>query len=426
MSWKEVAVLILVVLNGNGNGNAASAFSIDRKSWRYKGHSIAYEECVGVGKREVNDSFEVEEIPVLVLNGFGVGSFHQHRLMPHLTGGDGSSCRRVYGVDYLGQGQSWPIDCDDGNSSNERGLVYSIDTWTDQILEFIEDVILPASSTSNPHTQVHLIGNSVGGHLSAILAAKRPDLISSICLLNATPVWGLNLPGWDGVLPPPAIPRWIGRRLFDAIRDLGTIDKYLSAAYHRREAFEKDGDANLGADIRGCTEGAGGHAAFASILWSSPSTQGNDFYSILTNVQCDVLLLFGKNDPWCTPAFAKRMYQSLTRRSRRRNQCVQRYVELENVGHCPNHEAPTAVGRIASRWMGSSSGVSGGDRNGHVDRHARSLSLFHGESKEMDTHSGTPSLVWSVDEPWGEVVAREVPDSEIALSWTEQLLTRMV
>mmetsp|Transcript_54109 Transcript_54109/g.63228 ORF Transcript_54109/g.63228 Transcript_54109/m.63228 type:complete len:139 (+) Transcript_54109:134-550(+) len=137
MSWKELTlVLILVVVNRNGNGNAASAFSIDRKSWRYKGHSIAYEECVGVGKRDVNmndnNSFEVrEEIPVLVLNGFGVGSFHQHRLMPHLTGGDGdgdgSSCRRVYGVDYLGQGQSWPIDCDDGNSSNERGLVYSID-----------------------------------------------------------------------------------------------------------------------------------------------------------------------------------------------------------------------------------------------------------------------------------------------------------
>eukprot|EP00592_Proboscia_alata_P016324 CAMPEP_0194396972 /NCGR_PEP_ID=MMETSP0174-20130528/125284_1 /TAXON_ID=216777 /ORGANISM="Proboscia alata, Strain PI-D3" /LENGTH=169 /DNA_ID=CAMNT_0039193095 /DNA_START=97 /DNA_END=607 /DNA_ORIENTATION=+ len=133
MSWKEltlVLILVVVELNGNGGNGNAAAFSIDRKSWRYKGHSIAYEECVGVGKREVNvndnNSFEVrEEIPVLVLNGFGVGSFHQHRLMPHLTGGDGdgdgSSCRRVYGVDYLGQGQSWPIDCDDGNSSNDGG-----------------------------------------------------------------------------------------------------------------------------------------------------------------------------------------------------------------------------------------------------------------------------------------------------------------
>jgi len=112
------------------------------------------------------------------------------------------------------------------------------------------------------------------------------------------------------------------------------------------------------------------------------------------------------------------MYQSLTQRQP--PQFVQRYVELENVGHCPNHEAPTAVGRIASRWMGSNS------RGGHVDRRTRSLSLFHGDSKETDTHTHTPPLVWSVDEPWGEVVAREVPDSEIALSWTEHLFTRMV
>jgi hypothetical protein len=31
--------------------------------------------------------------------------------------------RQVYGIDYLGQqGRSWPVDCDDGNSENERKL----------------------------------------------------------------------------------------------------------------------------------------------------------------------------------------------------------------------------------------------------------------------------------------------------------------
>ena len=117
--------------------------------------------------------------------------------------------------------------------------------------------------------KVHLIGNSVGGHLSAILAAKRPDLIESICLLNATPVWGLNLPGWDGVLPPPFLPRKIGRYLFDRIRDLNTLEKYLVAAYYYRDAFDK----KLIGDIRGCTEGKGGHAAFASIMWSPPTVR---------------------------------------------------------------------------------------------------------------------------------------------------------
>jgi len=171
----------------------------------------------------------------------------------------------LYGIDYLGQGRSWPIDCDDGNSENEAGLVYSADIWLQQVVDFIEHVILPQHDKP---TKVHVVGNSVGGHLAAVLAARRPDLVASLCLLNPTPVWGLNLPGWSGHLPPPAIPRRIGRFLFDRIRDLNTIEKYLANAYANRAAFDEE----LMQQIRGCTEGKGGHAAFASILWSPPAT----------------------------------------------------------------------------------------------------------------------------------------------------------
>lgn len=47
----------------------------------------------------------------------------------------------------------------------------------------------------------------------------------------------MNLPGWSGNLPPPLIPRAIGRYLFDRIRDLKTIDTYLQAAYANKSAF---------------------------------------------------------------------------------------------------------------------------------------------------------------------------------------------
>lgn len=275
---------------------ASKAFVIESKSWLYKGHHIGYEEANRI--KEVDENNHVAKSPkngvnpILVLNGFGVGSFHQHRLMPNLISVQPSSSsssssnhattknensnnnqeivRTVYGIDYLGQGRSWPIDCDDGNSKNEKGLIYSIDTWVDQIVEFIETVIVPNHATERMGSEtlkVHLIGNSVGGHLSAILAAKRPDLIESITLLNATPVWGLNLPFWDGQLPPPPIPRKIGRYLFDRIRDLNTIEKYLESAYSNRDAFDQE----LMSQIRACTEGRGGHAAFASILWSAPT-----------------------------------------------------------------------------------------------------------------------------------------------------------
>ena len=47
----------------------------------------------------------------------------------------------MYGIDYLGQGRSWPIDCNDGNSESEAGLIYSVDTWADQVIAFINEVI---------------------------------------------------------------------------------------------------------------------------------------------------------------------------------------------------------------------------------------------------------------------------------------------
>mmetsp|Transcript_29633 Transcript_29633/g.42024 ORF Transcript_29633/g.42024 Transcript_29633/m.42024 type:complete len:139 (-) Transcript_29633:345-761(-) len=63
--------------------------------------------------------------------------------------------------------------------------------------------------------------------------------------------------------------------------------------------------------IRACTEGKGGHAAFASIMWSPPATmrpnaESQDFFKNLLHVKCDVLLIFGEQDPWCKPAFAKK------------------------------------------------------------------------------------------------------------------------
>jgi hypothetical protein len=154
--------------------------------------------------------------------------------------------------------------------------------------------------------------------------------------------------------------------------------------------------------IKSCTDGKGGHAAFASIMFSPPATytpeEPTSFYKNLSKLECDVLLLFGKEDPWCTPAFAKKMFQCLQEResSPSHQNFVHRYVELENVGHCPNHEAPTAVGHIASRWVRAE------------DRDANSLCLLD-EEKDV------------FDEDWGEVDGKNV-----SLSFMENLITTFV
>ena len=95
--------------------------------------------------------------------------------------------------------------------------------------------------------------------------------MSSLSLLNATPVWGLNLPGWDGMLPPPAVPAFDGTHrdgfFFDDGGGGGGGNGGRGGTGARAGA--------LGEKIRACTEGGGGHAAFASILWSAPTSESS-------------------------------------------------------------------------------------------------------------------------------------------------------
>ncbi|CAJ1942504.1 unnamed protein product [Cylindrotheca closterium] len=369
------------------------SYVIQPNKWDYRGHDIAFEVSHSRGDSDVS-TIPSKKTPILLLNGFGVGSFHQHRLIAELVvsdkeessnvdNPDDDNYQTVYCIDYLGQGSSWPRDCADGLSENEKGLAYCAELWIDQLATFIEQVVMP----QHQGKKVHVVGNSVGGHLAAHLAYQRPDLVETICLLNPTPVWGLNLPGWSGHLPPPKVPRAIGRFLFDKIRELGTIEKYLDAAYTRKDAF----DETLMNQIRACTLGAGGHAAFASILWSKPLLVAGekDFQKCLAGVDCDVLLLFGKDDPWCKPAFAKKMLQAL---NSRKNGKAQRYVEVENCGHCPNHEAPQAVGSVVTKWVNS------------MYRDAKSVSLVRSEKEVFD-------------EAWGAtpISERQVEDIELSL-----------
>lgn len=404
MQMRRPLLVLLVVLSTA----LCKSFVIQPGVWRYKDHPIAYEQARVVADEATAqlDTTNSQETPVLLLNGFGVGSFHQHRLISSMMKGgkeDTSSStatdsRAIYTIDYLGQGKSWPEGCDDGTSASEEGLRYCGGTWVDQIIQFIEHVIRPQHGTGRG--KVHIVGNSVGGHLAVFIAAYRPDLVESICLLNATPVWGLNLPGWNGNLPAPKIPRLVGRYLFDRIRDLDTIEKYLETAYANRDAF----DQTLMNQIRSCTESQGGHAAFASIMWSPPITvplssgERGNYEACLESLECDVLLLFGSDDPWCKPAFAKRMLNNLSKRPANK---IHRYIELSNVGHCPNHEAPTAVARVLQGWLEA------------TNRRSDQLSLLQADTEV-------------VRESWGKTVARERSESEIPLSTMDRIATTFV
>ena len=170
--------------------------------------------------------------------------------------------------------------------------------------------------------------------------------------------------------------------------------------------------------IRGCTLGNGGHAAFASIMWSPPIVSRKvdgytgDFQDCLKNVSCDVLLVFGKDDPWCKPAFARNMLLALENRediqhhgsSKNKNGFpFHRYVEISNAGHCPNHEAPRAVSHLVNKWVDCT----------ETDRSKRNLDLA--TDKDL-----------SFVEEWGETIVRERRRDDIKVGWIDKIVTKIV
>ena len=120
------------VTMGRGGHSFSMMMKIQEKQWLYQGiHPIGYEQVQAVGRTggDTNNNKKEKAAPILLLNGFGVGSFHQHRLMQQLLLVEQQKVDRdIYGMDYLGQGRSWPIDCQDGTSPQEQGLMYSGDT----------------------------------------------------------------------------------------------------------------------------------------------------------------------------------------------------------------------------------------------------------------------------------------------------------
>lgn len=71
----------------------------------------------------------------------------------------------MWACDLFGQGASWPASPPDKTEK----LVYSIDTWTEQLAAFIREIISDEGG-------VYVAGNSLGGLLAVTLAYRHPEV----------------------------------------------------------------------------------------------------------------------------------------------------------------------------------------------------------------------------------------------------------
>ena len=312
--------MVLTAAPQQGAEAATSEHAAPRsRFWRWRGTDVHYETAGTTGPS------------VLLLPGFGVGSFHFGAQLAEL-----SANHRVYALDFLGQGKSWPEDA--------TGLQFSVDLWREQTIAFVEQVVLPAATDGQPP---FLAGNSLGGFVATYVAALRPDLVRGLILLNATPFWS-NAPNpetepqaaarmpWDGTLPAPWYLRALVGLWWNTLRLPSTVRTLLGFVYADRTALTD----RLVDDILAPTQQAQAGDVFCSVFLSPKAPLS--FNDMLDRRQCPILLCYGAEDPWVVPLWGQRLKRRVPDAT---------YYELSPAGHCPHHEQPKAVNALMASWL---------------------------------------------------------------------------
>ncbi|KAL5543639.1 hypothetical protein UlMin_007423 [Ulmus minor] len=343
---KSASKVLIPGLPEESNGESAAEISSCFWEWKPK-FNVHYEKA---GCENVSSP------PVLFLPGFGVGSFHYEKQLKDL-GRD----YRVWAIDFLGQGMSFPSEdpaplSKEGAASNRKDLpwgfgdetepwaselVYSIDLWRDQVKYFIEEVI------GEP---VYLTGNSLGGYVALYFAACNPHLVKGVTLLNATPFWGFvpnpvksprlaKLFPWAGTFPLPARVRKLTELLWQKISDPSSIGEILRQVY----ADHSTNVDKVFSRILETTEHPAAAASLASIMFAP---QGQlSFGEALSRCKMNNLplcLMYGKEDPWVRPVWGLQVKRQIPEAP---------YYEITPAGHCPHDEVPEVVNYLLRGWI---------------------------------------------------------------------------
>lgn len=314
--------------------------------WHWRGQQIRYQ---AMGEREDGPC-------VLLVHGLFVNADHWRRNMGALA----DAGFRVFAIDLLGYGySSKPAACGAEakaiNGENGRdlgapiadlgtgdggerpgvtvplahplGSVYNFYTWSEQLRDFVSEVVKPAK-------RVVLVCNSIGSISGLQAAIDQPESFAGVMIVNPN-FRELHVAEQPPFLPPvisavQAGLRAYGKPLFDALANPTAVKAILKEPYHDpAQVTDELVDVLLSPLL---TDGAA-DVVFDTLSYTSgplPEQQLQD--SRLESVP--VWICWGEEDPW-TPSQRVRRLGTLP--------AVKRLVPLPGVGHCPHDEAPQMV-----------------------------------------------------------------------------------
>ena len=332
--------------SSRGAGSGSGSSGGESRYWRWRSFDVHYEVHRATGGAGAPAEASAD---VVFLAGFGCGSFHFANNLAPLSRAGGVDC---WAMDIAGQGSSWPVDEVALDALKREGHAYDARLWVEQLKEFVRHVVRARGETGGVKRPLYLVGNSLGGYLSAAAAAElakeAPGAVSGVALLNATPFWGSTAVfPYKGALPvPPLLLRLISA-YWSYFSSEVNIKFLLNQVYARHEPLDED--PQLIAAIRAPTRHSHALEAFCSIL-TSPALRPDEHLTAALDGALDelhargvrVAMFNGAQDPWVVPAWGRRA-------KRREPQTT--LVELSPAGHCPHHEAPHAANALLAEFV---------------------------------------------------------------------------
>ncbi len=292
-----------------------------QRNWVWRGWPIRYTYL----KPEIS-----QNPPMLFIHGFGASIGHWRHNLQFF-----SQDRPIYGLDLLGFG-----------ASAKAYAEYGIEFWVEQVHDFWQAMI------GQP---VVLVGNSLGSAVSLGVAARYPDMMAGLVMINLpdVSVLGMGLPPWtQTLLSPLAAAAKLPLRLLQGIATsapLFTPFFWVLRCPPLIRLWARQAYANPAAltpellDILtrpAYTAGAG--RALAAMVRAPKPSASLVARAAIPRLQHPILLLWGEQDRMVPPTLASK-FEALSER-------VQ-LVMLPNAGHCPHDECPDQVNAQILQWL---------------------------------------------------------------------------
>lgn len=242
--------------------------------------------------------------PVVLLHGFGASKENWVPLLPFL-----SRQHRLFVLDLPG----W------GESHFRYGLSYSIDAQVTRLAHWLERHV-PGGA--------HLVGSSMGGAISSFTAARHPELVASLTLMNAAGVRGSQASEFEtGLLE--------GNNVLVADSLAGLFRLFTTATERNRHLLATLLVPVMAGAMLPRSE-VNTHM-FRELVGNPPSTA----LAGASDIRAPTLVLWGDKDRVIDVSCADTWQQLIPHASVRR---------LKGVGHLPMVEAPSATARCLHRF----------------------------------------------------------------------------